>query len=199
MRKNLNKIFEERIGIVIIATYMIGLLIGAFLANNVDAVQQSELQQYIYNGFANLKQVGISYKEYFMANLMNHLKLIVFIWILGYIPYGYVVSVITIFIKGCMYGFTEAFLTSQFGLNGLLIGFLSYLPQNIIFIPALYILSKMSIRNSFNNKNINKGTKNMFQEYILLLIVIIVCFVLGTIIETYISPKIIKYFLYTIN
>ena len=99
--------------------------------------------------------------------------------------------------RGFCIGFTIAFLTDTLGKYGLLLSIASILPQNIIYIPILIVLSVISINYSLftlKNKYIKKcGTDpRQLAPYAFSVLMIFVVVLAGCIVESYITTSIVK-------
>lgn len=182
------------VSVLIITFFVGGLLIGMLSGNTLEATEKSNLANYLMENVNQLNSVSIFKTEYFVQNFSSQIKVIILIWISGFFAYGVFATYGLVAFKGFMYGFTVSFLTDQFGFNGFLFGFLSYVPHNLIYLPVLYILGKYSIRNSHlmsKQGGLNQAPKNMVVEYILLLFLVTAALAIGALIETYITPRLI--------
>ena len=68
--------------------------------------------------------------------------------ILGISIIGYQSSLIFLFMKGMVVGFTVGFLVNQMGWSGFLLSFVSVLPQNFIIIPIFIMTTTLAVNIS---------------------------------------------------
>lgn len=189
---------SEIIGNLIIAFFIGGILLGVILAKALNDVEKLELAGYISENLKKMKGLSIYQTDYFINNYLAQIKTVIVIWICGFFAYGFYVSYGAIALRGFMYGFTAAFLTENFGFSGFIFGLLSYIPHNIVYLPALYLLVRIGARNSRLIKkqgNVNQMPRNLMVEYILLFVVVLATFLLGALIETYVTPRLAGYFI----
>ncbi|EEM20959.1 Stage II sporulation protein M [Bacillus thuringiensis serovar tochigiensis BGSC 4Y1] len=112
---------------------------------------------------------------------------------------------ILLFAKGVVVGFTVGFLVSQHGWNGLLLAFVSVLPQNLIIIPVFLVMT--TIAASFSLRMIRHQFIRKITEPLLPLLIRYTCFflVIGAVlalassVEAYASPVLMKEVVEAIN
>jgi stage II sporulation protein M len=107
-----------------------------------------------------------------------------------------IVPLITTF-RGFCVGITVAFLNDSLSKGGLLLSLVSILPQNLVYIPVIIVFSVCSIslaftilRNKLNRKN-NEIT-TYFWSISMTALFLFVIMIGGSIIESYITPYLIK-------
>ncbi|MDZ5610000.1 stage II sporulation protein M, partial [Bacillus pseudomycoides] len=136
--------------------------------------------------------------DMFRESYFSQLKYIGFIWLLGISIIGLPLIFILLFLKGVVVGFTVGFLVSQHGWNGLLLAFVSVLPQNLIIIPTFLVMT--TIAASFSLRMIRHQFIRKITEPLLPLLIRYTCFflVIGVVlaisssIEAYASPVLMK-------
>lgn len=124
---------------------LIGILLGAIGANSMNEMQYTELGNYL-NGFLNkIKQEGVMSQNYADV-VVKYGKYALLIWLCGFIAPGAVFIYMILIFRGVGYGFTTALLVKQYGKVGISFAALSYLPQNIILIPAYIGIAFVSMQ-----------------------------------------------------
>lgn len=199
VRKKKQSVPIDNKGLIIIGLFVGGILLGTLLANTLDPVTVAELVQYVRKTLEQVKGVTVYHGEYLFDSYTSQIKIILLIWIAGFFAYGFSIIYATVLVKGFLYGFSIAFFTAQFKLAGFFFGFLSYLPQNLIYLPVTYILAKVCIGRSYQatgggKKGMHMNKNDLF-EYTIVLVVSLAFFGLGALIETYISPRIVANFI----
>lgn len=112
--------------------------------------------------------------EMFRESYFSQLKYIGFIWLLGISIIGLPLIFILLFLKGVVVGFTVGFLVSQHGWNGLLLAFVSVLPQNLIIIPAFLVMT--TVAASFSLRMIRHQFIRKINEPLLPMLIRYTCF-----------------------
>ena len=111
----------------------------------------------------------------FRESYFSQLKYIGFIWILGISIIGLPLIFILLFVKGVVVGL-QLVLVSQHGWNGLLLAFVSVLPQNLIIIPVFLVMT--TIAASFSLRMIRHQFIRKITEPLLPLLIRYTCFFL---------------------
>lgn len=195
VRRHLADNIWTYIGVVFM--FIVGIALGALAVNYVDEVSKTDARTYI-EGFVDLTaredlQAAFILKQSIKFNL--YYTIIVFLS--GLIYLGILLIPVLIAFRGFCIGFTIAFLTDTLGRNGLLLSVFSVLPQNIIYIPILIVLSVISINYSLlslKNKYIKKhGTMpSQLAAYSFSAIMLFIFLMAGCIVESYVTSSIVK-------
>jgi stage II sporulation protein M len=179
--------------------FIIGVIFGAIIVNSLNAQQKHDLFYYLTMFFGQASEGNFaSSNDMFLYSTLHYVKYIGLIWIIGLAVIGLPFTLILLFLKGIVVGFTVGFLVNQFGLEGFFLSFVSVLPQNLIIIPAFIIVSTGSI--SFSIKIIKQlmGERakeafiNQFLKYSLFMVVAGVFIVIAAAFEGFLSPSLIK-------
>lgn len=178
---------------------MMGIIFGAIIVNVLDATQKAGLLHYLNSFFKVLDKNEIADSQIvFQHKLGEHLKTLGLMWILGLSVIGIPFLLLLIFIKGLVMGFTVGFLVNQLSWKGLWFAFVSVVPQNIFFIPALIVIAVSGIHFSTHivrNRIVqHKGT--LFPQlfsFSLLVTFMALVMIFSTGVEAYVSPKLMKF------
>ncbi len=184
---------------------LMGVIFGAILVNSLQLNQKQDLSFYLQRFFGQVSKgefaiAGEMFRESYFSQL-NTLDL----WILGISIIGLPLIFILLFAKGVVVGFTVGFLVSQHGWNGLLLAFVSVLPQNLIIIPVFLVMT--TIAASFSLRMIRHQFIRKITEPLLPLLIRYTCFflVIGAVlalassVEAYASPVLMKEVVEAIN
>lgn len=185
---------------------LMGVIFGAILVNSLQVNQKQDLSFYLSRFFGQVSNGEFAVaSEMFRESYFAQLKYIGFIWILGISIIGLPLIFILLFFKGVVVGFTVGFLVGQHGWNGLLLAFVSVLPQNLIIIPAFLVMTTIAasfslrmIRHQFIRK-INEPLLPMFIRYTCMFLIIGAVLAIASSIEAYASPVLMKEVVETIN
>ncbi|AIK40321.1 stage II sporulation protein M [Bacillus pseudomycoides] len=185
---------------------LMGVVFGAILVNSLQVNQKQDLSFYLNRFFGQVSKGEFAIaSEMFRESYFSQLKYIGFIWLLGISIIGLPLIFILLFLKGVVVGFTVGFLVSQHGWNGLLLAFVSVLPQNLIIIPAFLVMTTVAasfslrmIRHQFIRK-INEPLLPMLIRYTCFFLIIGVILAIASSIEVYASPVLMKEVVESIN
>jgi len=134
---------------LLMISLIIGIIAGAFTVVVMDSHQKSELYTYL-NGFFEVHKSNISGVELFKQIFTNYLKLILLIWFLGATVLGIPLIFGLIGFEGFTIGFTVGLIFDVFSdIRGIMVIASSILPQILIVIPFLIILSISGAKFSF--------------------------------------------------
>ena len=177
--------------LIIVAFLLVGVLIGSVLANTLEEGKHSLLSSHINQYIITLDNPNYVKSSAFFETFVKYEKIVVFIWLLAFIPSGAIVSLGIILSKGMAFGFTTSFFVMEFGTQGIVYVATLYLIQNLFLIPA-YIwtaynnLAYVSKLYSHSVRLSAKFSKNEMLEYFLVLLTSSSFVVLASLIEIFI-------------
>ena len=130
--------------IIIIVLFCIGISIGSFSINNSDNSQKEEINSYITNLISNIKTAqNIDKSELLFLSITENIKTILIIWFLGCTIVGGVFIYFSIIYKGFTIGYTISAMIAVLSVKkGITIALISLLLQNIIFLPAFFLIAE---------------------------------------------------------
>ncbi|HET7578431.1 MAG TPA: stage II sporulation protein M [Bacillales bacterium] len=178
---------------------VMGVIFGAVVVNSLALSEKQDLLMYLKQFFGEMSGGKFASPEaMFHQSFTHYLKYIGFMWILGLSIIGLPIILILLFLKGVVVGFTVGFLVNQMGWHGLLLSFVSVLPQNLILIPAFIVVSTASVSFSLKmirQQFIRKKTAPIlpqFVRYSLLVVGVGVALCIISLFEAYVSPVLMK-------
>lgn len=184
--------------ILILGTFLSGLICGALTLHTLHSSQLEELRQYL-NGFLQGVEplAETSQASGFHAwcqILKTQLPILGIIWILGLTVVGIPLIVFVIGARGFVLGFTVGFLIKEQAVQGLLLALVAVLPQNLCYVPALICAGSIAFYFSFS---LLRGYRDGpvlsgVLVYSLFFILILLLILLGTWIEAYFVPGLIR-------
>lgn len=195
-----SKNIHENIGIYFTVTlfFAIGIAAGAFTIKALDYNKKQDLVIYLNNFFQILNSENIPNSQIFLQSLKNNFQTVFFIWLLSITIIGVPVTLFITTFRGFIIGFTVAFLIEGLGWKGLIFTSIAVLPQNILYIPCLLIISAFSLAFSlqaFRQKirsTASIGVKNNIISYTVIVVIFFIIMCIGSAIEAYLSPVLIK-------
>ena len=199
-RQNINEYLKANVVAYFFSVliFLIGVVIGALAVKTLPEDQKIELIGYLKIFFQGLAQgPGASdTPELFTTVLLNNVKTIALMWLLGFTVVGIPFVLFIIFTRGFVIGFTVGFLVNEYVLRGLIFALASVLPHNFVAVPALLITGVSA--TSFSLLLVRRRLRakvNLFYEsigYSLLCLVMLAVMVVASLIEVYISPVFMK-------
>lgn len=175
-----------------------GIVLGIYSVKYMTNLDKGDMLGYLNNFTQNITQGNFKYQGMFIDILKNNLPLLLAIWFLGLTMVGIPIILLIDLVKGFTMGFTLSFMISSFGTKGIGIAVLGIIPQNLIYIPCVLIASVLSmsfsvnlLRNKMDKQRGSSLWINLASYSFLFMLVTSIMF-LGFILETYLSPTLVK-------
>ena len=195
---NLNKKENKFYYFMVFIFFCVGIALGTYIVKYMSARDATDLTSYFSTFTESIAKEAVNNKVLLFNILKKNLMLITIIMALSFTVFGTPIILLLDLVKGFTLGYTFSFLISTFDGKGLWLALASTIPQNIIYIPCFIALSIVGIEFSstkLKDKFFNKGKVNTIVERELILkIGVLACvFIIGTLIEAYLGPNIIKF------
>jgi stage II sporulation protein M len=196
----INKHIDEHSSLYVFSVilFLMGIIFGTLTVHSLGYTQQSDLFYYFQQFMEELKKestIDPSYALY--HNFIHYMKYSGVIWLLGLSIVGLPIILILLFLKGVFIGFTVGFLVHQLAWDGFLFSIVAVIPQNMIVVPALLVMTVISI--SFSLKLIGhlfgaqrSHEKPSIPKYMGSIVIMAFVFFVVSIFETYLSPVLMK-------
>lgn len=129
---------------IIAIIFILGISFGIIFINTSNSFQKDELNNYVNALIKNIKETdNISRIDLLILSIKQNVFFILLVWFLGCTIIGGLFIYVTILYKGFALGYTISSIIAVLGVkNGIIFSCLSLLLQNIIFIPAFFILAE---------------------------------------------------------
>ena len=176
---------------------IIGIIAGSIFMAILSETDKKLVTDYFNNYISNIENNKLNYLESIKNGLFNNLLYIIIIWILGISIIGIPIVTIMFFIKSFTLGFSIASIVFNYKLKGCLLNFINIFPHQMIYFLIYMLITTYSIFfslkmiNSIINKK-NMDFKVMMNKYVKILIISVIAITIGIIIETFITPLLIK-------
>lgn len=196
----LNNISSKKIYLFLSIVFIIGLIFGSIFITILDEPDKNNVITQISSFFDQIKDNNIDYLKTLKNSVTGNLLYIVLIWLLGISIIGIPIIIIMLFAKGFMIGFSIAAIIVKYKIIGLL-GAITYIfPHIILSLLTIFMISYYALRLSFNmlkavieRKNINFS--EIINRYSFIMLIGLISMVIASLIEAFISPYIIRFFL----
>lgn len=197
----LSKHIRDNLGVyfIVILFFALGIATGAFTVKAMSSSQQESLVSYLNNFFQVIKSDSVSTGKNLAWSLKNNFQTVFFLWILGFTIIGIPFNLLITSFRGFLLGYTVAFLINSMSWKGLLFIIATILPQNIIYIPCLIVISAMSasfslkvLRRKGKNMGTSFGETNTVISYSVKIAAIFAIMFIGSVIEAFLSPALVK-------
>lgn len=190
---------HSSIYLFVVVLFLMGVIFGAIIVNSLSFTQKEDLFYYLSQFFGQVSDGKVAdSKDLFYQSFFHNSKFVGLMWILGVSIIGLPITLILLFMKGMVVGFTVGFLVNQMGWEGFVLSFVSVLPQNLLIIPVFIIGATLSvafslkmIRRQFMKKQ-GQPIMPLLGGYVAAFLVALVFIAIAAAIEAYISPVLMK-------
>jgi stage II sporulation protein M len=173
--------------------FVMGVLFGALMVNQLTLGQKQDLSAYLSHFFQTFNQTNpLESRTLFVQSLFSNLKWIILIALMGLSVIGLPLVLILNFLKGALLGFTVRYLIDRMAWKGVIMTFVSVTPQQLLLIPALFIMSVMAIAYSLyviKHRKLTPLVWNLTQITIGMSVITI----MATLFETFVTPKLLLF------
>ena len=184
---------------------VVGIIIGIIFSNILNSNDEKIVTLKITNYFNNIKDdVPIDYVSNLFNSLKNNFIYLIIIWFLGLSVIGLFLNNFILFFKSFILGFIIGSIINIYLFNGIILSIIYILPSliiNILVITMLvYYANNISLK-LFNLLFLKKDIKiTLFiKKYSKLLLISIVILTISSILETFLTPFLLKLFSYFIK
>ncbi len=183
---------KKNFGIILIL-FFIGIIGGIFFINNANISQIEEIKQYVIKLVDNIKTYGdINRTDILIQSIKQNVWSMLLIWFLGCTIIGSIFIFIAIIYKGFSLGYTISAIIACLGIRkGSTFAIAALLAQNIIFLPAFFILSESGIKlyKGICKHNIDLKVEVIRHSIVMLISLFLV--IISSFTEVYISTNLI--------
>ena len=196
-----NNVVNQKRKYLFLATIMsIGIISGIIFIFFISKEDKSLVKQELDIFFTTIKDGKFIYTNSIINSIGNNLLYLVIIWVLGISIVGIPIIVFLLFLKGFIFGFSISSVVVNYGLKGLIMGIITQFPHNVILLITFILIGFYAINFSihlfqvlFFKKDLNLSL--YFKRYNQITLISLGSIVLCSIIETFMMPFLIKFFL----
>lgn len=179
--------------ISIISVFFVGMLLGIFMINNTGESEILEINSYINSICENLEVAeNINMLDCLLNSLNQNISFVLIMWFLGCTLIGNIFVYFGILYKGFSLGYTISAIIATLGSkSGTIFVFAALLIQNIIFLPAIFVLAESGIKLYIRiSKNLINVKQELLRHTVIMLIVLILV-VISSLLEVYLSTNLL--------
>ncbi len=176
--------------------FLVGIVLGSYTVYYMSDFNRVEITTYFNNFLEFLGGNSVSYTSILVDSIKSVLPIVVIIVLLGYTSVGTPIILMMDLVKGYVIGFTFSLIVSMLGSKGIMLVLSGLMLQNLIFIPIIMLISVLAIRHSVtklkmgvSRDRVKLDISRAYLNFQGLLSLIIIS---GILIETYISPNLIR-------
>lgn len=192
-----NVLRENRVLFLWILLFLlIGIVLGSYTVYYMGDYSKLEMGSYFNNFLEFMNGQEVNYKEILFSSIKSIVPMVLIIIALGYTLIGFPFILLINLVKGYVLGFSLSTIVTILGGKGVGVIFSTIIIQNLILVPIIILISIVAMKNSLvkfkslgKDTNVNYGSKG---EYIMIQGILFLIIPIGIIIETYISPNLLK-------
>jgi stage II sporulation protein M len=190
---------NKRLYLFLLLIFIIGVIFGSIFITILDEQDKASVLSQIGDFFSKIKSNKFDFAEVFKNSAISNLLYIALVFILGISIIGIPIVIIMLFLKGFMIGFSIASIIAKYKMIGLL-GAITYIfPHIILSVIVIFIISYYALKISFSilKSVMEKKTINfseIINRYSVIMLIGVIVMVISSLIETFISPYIMKLF-----
>ena len=176
--------------------FLVGIVLGSYTVYYMSDFNRVEITTYFNNFLEFLGGNSVAYTSILVDSIKSILPMVVIIVLLGYTAVGTPIILMMDLAKGYVIGFTFSLIVSMLGSKGIMLVLSGLMLQNLIFIPIIMLISVLAIIHSVtklkmgvSRDRVKLDVSRAYLNFQGLLSLIIIS---GILIETYISPNLIR-------
>lgn len=188
------KILKNKMLCITLLIYFIGIIFGIISFFLIDNNIINESIDVYFNSYSS----SFNYLSGLLNTNVYNLCFSFFIWVSGFFIIGIIIAPLLIFLKAFSLGITLISIIVQFKLKGVLLAFILFLSNVLLFDLIFMFLSYYSINLSLKTFNIIKNNKSInirlfYKNYIFRYLIFIFTLFLTSLFDIYVLSNLIKY------
>jgi len=189
---------SKKINMFILSVLILGVIMGSIYSTIIGLNDKNlvidKIKLFIENINNNSLNTFLAFKNSMGINLMY----VFLIWILGMSLLGIIFSIILLFLKGFIFGFSIASFILTYNFKGIILSFIYLLFGQLLNIIIIMILAIYSIMFTIKllgllfKKNNNSDVHIFFKNYVIILAIAIIFVLVSSFFESFILCSLIK-------
>lgn len=182
----------------VVVSLVLGTVIGSLSALSLEPKSYENLSLYLRNFVSSYNIQPISKADIFRFSVYNNIKVVLILWLSGLWVWLIPLGLVQMGVKGYKLGFTTVLMLQIYRGKGLLLTFVSIIPQVLVLIPALIIYTVFNMNFALSLRKIRmKGQsvathKEMYLRNLLFLMGTIAVLILCSLIDAFVVPPVLK-------
>lgn len=182
----------------VVVSLVLGTVIGSLSALSLEPKSYENLSLYLRNFVSSYNIQPISKADIFRFSVYNNIKVVLILWLSGLWVWLIPLGLVQMGVKGYKLGFTTVLMLQIYRGKGLLLTFVSIIPQILVLIPALIIYTVFNMNFALSLRKIRmKGQsvathKEMYLRNLLFLMGTIAVLILCSLIDAFVVPPVLK-------
>lgn len=176
--------------------FLVGIVLGSYTVYYMSDFNRVEITTYFNNFLEFLGGNSVSYTSILVDSIKSILPMVAIIVLLGYTAVGTPIILMMDLAKGYVIGFTFSLIVSMLGSKGVMLVLSGLMLQNLIFIPIIMLISVLAIRHSVTKLKMgvsrDRVKLDVSRAYLNFQGILSLIIISGILIETYISPNLIR-------
>ena len=176
--------------------FLVGIVLGSYTVYYMSDFNRVEITTYFNNFLEFLGGNSVSYTSILVDSIKSILPMVAIIVLLGYTAVGTPIILMMDLAKGYVIGFTFSLIVSMLGSKGVMLVLSGLMLQNLIFIPIIMLISVLAIRHSVTKLKMGVSREreklDVSRAYLNFQGLLSLIIISGILIETYISPNLIR-------
>lgn len=198
MDKLKNKLkFNSKTIIFLLSLTVVGIISGTIFSLVINSSDKALISEHLGGFFEAVKNNQLNSLDALKNSILDNYSISILIWLLGISIIGLPIIILLFFSKAFIIGFTIGSIMINYKLKGCLISFLYLFPHHIVNILLYLLLLVYAIALSIKLlytfvKRKSIDFKPIISKYLGILFICLVGFVLTSLYEAFIMPKLIN-------
>lgn len=195
MKNKIKKLKLRKIDTIILIVTLLSFILGILFLAIISKSNKELVASTLDNFFTGIKAKDFNYNQALFNSLSNNITVVSITWLLGISIIGIPIVILILISKSFILGFSISSIIYNYGLKGILMTIIYIIPHVlnlfITIILAYYSMnfSIMLFNLLFRKKEYSK--RIIVNRYIKILVVSIIFFLISSILEVFVIPKIL--------
>lgn len=179
-----------------LAVVCIGIAIGSLYSVGIDEVKSNELSIYIEDYFEHYKDKDIEFTKIFKNAFSNSFWYVLVCFVASLTVYTVFAVYMALGIRGFSLGFTVGFILGKIGVKGFFLVLAVVLPSCMVTLPLYLFMSVICVKCALARHRVRENyreNKKELKVFIFMMLLILALLVLCSLIDTFLSPVLVKY------
>lgn len=174
----------------------IGIAIGSLYSVGIDESQSNELGVYISDFIKHYRDKDIEFEKIFKYAFSNNFWYVLVCFLVSLTVYTVFAVYVVLAIRGFSLGFTVGVVVSKMGAKGFFLVLCTVLPSSALTLPLYLFMSTVCVKCAYARHRVRENyreNKRHLKVFIVLMLLIFVVLVLCSLVDTFLSPVLVKY------